>query len=112
MNPPKVLLKECTIVHGYRGHPKVYILLACGHHEFRDEHGARWKKFVVGKTKLPCWDCRRTEIVREALVANGGEFRKCHGQESPCFEPCEKCNGRTPFEIKVMDRWAAWCGCK
>jgi hypothetical protein len=24
---------------------------------------------------------------------------------------CEKCGQTTTIEVKVMDRWAAWCGC-
>jgi len=71
----------------------------------------RWRKYVAGKTKIACYDCLRTIIIKAALKANGCEFRKCHNQESPCMEPCEKCSGKTPFEVNVMGRWAAWCGC-
>jgi hypothetical protein len=24
---------------------------------------------------------------------------------------CEKCSGPTTTEVRVFDRWAAWCGC-
>lgn len=32
-------------------------------------------------------------------------------QQSATREKCEKCGTSTRWAVKVLDRWAVWCGC-
>ena len=58
VKPIRRLLVEKSTTYGYRGYPKIYLLLECGHYEFVETY-TRADRYVAGKTRMGCWKCGR-----------------------------------------------------
>lgn len=55
------LVTEKQHVHGYRGHANIYFTLECGHYRTEDVFSGPDKHWIVGKSKVRCYECSKIE---------------------------------------------------
>lgn len=63
---------------------------------------------------LNCPDCGKIIYAHHCDGVNVSalkRIKRCAHRAIESFHGCEKCGKLTNWQVKVVDRWATWCGC-